>query len=224
MGESINSTTMESETPWRAADRRLIAILDAMLLGAIIIDPERHRIVYANAEAAALIGSSVEDMQGQICHQFICPVAVGQCPITDLKQEVDHSERCVLNRAGEKIPILKTVKKIDFAGRGHLLETFMDISAVKEKERLQGVLEMAGAASHHLGQPLQILLTSMEYLARHPSGDQPPELLEAMLTAARDLKSIVHRIQNITQYKTEAYIRGRRIVDIDKASDKDASD
>jgi len=96
---------------WRAADRRLTAILDTLMLGAILIDPAKHRIVYANPEAATMIGSPVEDMVGQVCHQFICPVAVGQCPITDLHQEIDHSERCVLNRAGEKIPILKTVRK-----------------------------------------------------------------------------------------------------------------
>jgi hypothetical protein len=39
-----------------------------------------------------------------------------------------------------------------------------------------------------------------------------------MFKAARNLKSIIHRIQNITHYKTEEYLRGRRIVDIDRAS------
>ena len=203
---------------WSAADRRLTAILDALLLGAIIIDPERHLIVYANAEAAAIIGSPVEEMQGRVCHQFICPVAVGQCPITDRHQEIDHSERCVLNRDGEKIPLLKTVKKIPFAGRGHLLETFRDISSLKEKERLQGVLEMAGAAAHHLGQPLQILLTGIEYLSRQPSSGASQDLVEEMLRAVRNLKSIIHRIQNITRYKTEEYVLGKRIVDLDESS------
>jgi hypothetical protein len=113
MDEGKNNRAVAGEDcrPWNKADRRLTAILDALLLGAVIIEPEQHLIVYANAEAAALIGSTMENMQGQICHQFICPVAVGQCPITDLHQELDHSERCALNRAGEKIPILKTAKK-----------------------------------------------------------------------------------------------------------------
>ena len=204
--------------PGRAADRHLTAILDTLLLGAVIIDPQRHRIVYANAEAAALIGRPLEDMVGHVCHNFICPVAAGQCPITDLRQEIDHSERCVLNRAGQKIPILKSVKKIAFAGRGHLLETFMDISAVKEKDRLQGMLEMAGAAAHHLGQPLQTLLTGAQYLHRHPSVEASGEVAEEMLKAIHRLKGVIHRIQNITRYETEEYFRGRRIVDLDRAS------
>ena len=200
------------------ADRQLTTILDALLLGAVIIDPQKHRIVYANAEAAALIGIPVADMLGRVCHQFICPAAAGQCPITDLQQDIDHSERCVLNREGETIPIIKTVKKIAFAGRGHLLEIFMNISAVKEKERLQGVLEMAGAAAHHLGQPLQILLAGTEYLQRQPATDASAEVVTEMLSAVRRLKSVIHRIQNITRYETEEYLRGRRIVDLDRAS------
>jgi signal transduction histidine kinase len=157
-------------------------------------------------------------MLGRICHQFICPAAVGQCPITDLHQEIDHSERCVLNRAGEKIPIIKSAKQIVFSGGSHLLEVFMDISAVKEKERLQGVLEMAGAAAHHLGQPLQILLSGTEYLQRQPATDTSAEVVKEMLRAIRRLKSVIHRIQNITRYETEEYLRGKRIVDLDRAS------
>lgn len=202
----------------KAADRRLTTILDVLLLGAVIIDPQKHRIVYANRKAAALIGSPVADMVGRVCHHFICPAAAGQCPITDLHQDIDHSERCVLNRTGATIPIIKTVKKIVFAGRIHLLEIFMDISATKEKERLQGVLEMAGAAAHHLGQPLQILLTGTEYLRRHPSEEASVAVVEEMLRAAHRLKSVIHRIQNITRYETEEYLRGQRIVDLDRAS------
>jgi hypothetical protein len=39
-----------------------------------------------------------------------------------------------------------------------------------------------------------------------------------MLKATRKLKAIIHRIQNITQYETEEYIKGKRIVDLEKAS------
>jgi hypothetical protein len=48
-------------------------------------------------------------MLGKVCHQFICPVAAGQCPITDLHQDIDHSERCVLDHAGEKIPRISSI-------------------------------------------------------------------------------------------------------------------
>lgn len=89
--------------------------------GTILIDSAKHRIVCANHEAAAMIGSPVEGMMGQVCHQFVCPAALGRCPLTVLHQEIDHSERCMLNCAGKIIPILKSVRKTHFAGRDLLL-------------------------------------------------------------------------------------------------------
>ena len=207
--------------PVTSEDTRLLRILDGLLVGAILIDPATHRIIYVNGEAAAMMGRAPEELAGHVCHQYICPAVRGSCPITDLGQEIDRSERCVLDRTGSRVPILKTVKKIRFDGRGHLLETFMDISALKEKERLQGALEMAGAAAHHLGQPLQILLTSAELIQKP---NQPEHIArhlnEKLIEAVDRLKAIVTRIQNITAYETEEYAQGRRIVDIEKSSSK----
>lgn len=114
------------------SDQRLVQILDSLLLGVAIIDPRGHTIVYANQEAARMMARRPAELLGHVCHNFICPVAVGKCPITDLEQEIDRSERCVLTYDGQLLPILKTVRKIEFFGSSHLLETFMDISALKE--------------------------------------------------------------------------------------------
>lgn len=195
-------------------DRRLVQILDSLLLGAVIIDPHRHLIIYANQEAARMIGRKPAELSGCECHNFVCPTAVGKCPITDLGKEIDRSERCVLTQDGLRIPILKTVRKIEFDGRIHLLETFMDISDLKEKERLMGVLEMAGAASHHLGQPLQIIMTSVELLQRPHSEQLARSLNSIIMASLRRLKATIEKIQNITKYRTEEYIQGKRIVDI----------
>jgi len=70
------------------------------------------------------------------------------------------------------------------------------------------------------GQPLQILLTGIEYLSRHPSSGPSHDLEEEMLRATRNLKSIIHRIQNFTRYKTEEYVLGKRIVDLDQSSSR----
>lgn len=114
------------------SDRRLTAILDAMLVGAVIIDPWTHTIVYANDEAAGMMGYRPTDLLGHVCHNFICPIAVGNCPITDLGLKLDRSKRCVMDRSGNQLPILKTVRKIEFEGRIHYLEMFMDISGIKD--------------------------------------------------------------------------------------------
>ena len=53
-----------------------------------------------------------------------------------------------------------------------------------------------------LGQHLQILLAGTEYLQRQPPTGTSAEVMEEMLRAVRRLKSVIHRIQNITRYET----------------------
>jgi PAS domain-containing protein len=203
-----------------AADRNLLAILDSLYMGIMIIDPEDHLIVYANSEAAALMRRRQEEIVGRRCHDRVCPAEVGKCPITDLGQEIDHSERCVLDADREEVPIIKTVKWIRFKGRRHLLESFLGIAAIKEKERLEGVLEMAGAATHHLSQPTQVLLSGANYLKKNDFDPKVTEIATAMLTAVKRLTDRITRIQAITHYKSETYVNGYRIVDVLGASEE----
>ena len=47
------------------------------------------------------------------------------------------------------------------------------------------------------------------------------EMAAMMLDAVKQLSDRVHRIQAITRYESEAYLRGKRIVDVFKAADGD---
>ena len=206
-----------TDRPLSQEDRRLLLILDGLLLGVIIMDPREHRIVYVNSEAARMMDRPQSEMLNRVCHNYICPFTRGKCPITDLGQQIDRSKRCVIDRTGQEIPILKSVKRIRFNTREHLLETFMDISDVTEKERLVGVLEMAGAAAHHLSQPLQALMFDLDdLLTKIP--ERWSDRLNAVLESAGRMQGVIRNIQEITRYQTEEYIQGARIVDIDGAS------
>jgi signal transduction histidine kinase len=195
-------------------DNRLLSILDELLMGVIIINPKEHRIVFVNSEAARMMNRPRSEILNRLCHDYICPAARGQCPITDLEQQIDQSERCVIDSMGQEVPIMKSVKRIQFNAEDHLLEMFLDISAVTEKERLAGVLEMAGAAAHHLSQPLQALILDLYYLA-DGIPDQWAKKFDEMLQSAMRMRRIIRNIQEITQYKTKEYVQGTRIVDID---------
>lgn len=214
---SNSRTATNTRGQLSSEDRRLLSILDTLLLGIIIMDPRAHRIVYVNSEAARLMGRPQSEMLNRVCHNYICPFARGKCPITDLGQQIDRSKRCVIDHTGQEVPILKSVKRIRFKAQEHLLETFMDIRDVTEKERLTGVLEMAGAAAHHLSQPLQAIMFELDDLAKeipeHWSGR-----LKAMLESAGEMQRIIRNIQEITRYQTREYVHGARIVDIDGAS------
>jgi PAS domain S-box-containing protein len=102
-------------------------IFSAIQTGLIIIDTNTHDIIDLNDVAAQLIGTSKDEIIGKNCHKYICPAENGKCPITDLKQSLDHSERVLLDVNGNEIPIIKNVVNVNLNGRDALLESFMDI-------------------------------------------------------------------------------------------------
>jgi diguanylate cyclase (GGDEF)-like protein/PAS domain S-box-containing protein len=122
--------------------RTLMATIQA---GVMIIDVEKHTIADINMAAANLIGAKREEIIGKECHKYVCPAEKGKCPITDLNQIVDRSERVLLNVQGEQIPILKTVVPLTIKERKYLVESFIDITDRKrseqERERLIAQLQ-----------------------------------------------------------------------------------
>jgi PAS domain S-box-containing protein len=109
-------------------------IFNSVLTGLLIIDPETHIILDINPAAEALIGDTRRNVVGSICHKFICPAEQGHCPITDLHQTVDRSERVLLTRDGRKVPVIKSVGFISIAGGRFLLENIIDNSEYKRTE------------------------------------------------------------------------------------------
>lgn len=121
-------------------EKHLNTILNSIQTGIVAIDAETHEIIYANPAAVKIIGAPKEQIIGHVCNKYICPAAKGACPITDLGQKMDNSERILLKANGEEIPVLKTAIKIMLNHKECLLESFIDIS---EKKRLETQLRQA---------------------------------------------------------------------------------
>jgi two-component system, NtrC family, sensor kinase len=126
--------TCDKQRALAELQNRLLAIFEGVETGIFIIDPENHRIVDTNPIALEMVGMSREDVVGAVCHRFVCPAQAGHCPVTDLKQAVDNSERILLTATGEQRAIIKTVRPITISGRPHLLESFLDITERKRAE------------------------------------------------------------------------------------------
>jgi len=124
----------QAEEELRESEQRSKTILDSIQTGIIIIDPQNHVIVDANPVAVKMIGASKAQIVGSQCHGYMCPAEKYKCPVTDLRQAIDNSERVLLKADGEAIPILKTVVPVELSGRKHLLESFLDISERKRAE------------------------------------------------------------------------------------------
>jgi len=128
----------EAEEALRASEERFRTIIHAMQAGIVIIDAQTHRILEANQKTFEMIGGGDEAILGSVCHSFICPAEVGRCPVTDLGQTIDSSERILLTIRGEKISILKSVVKTTLGGRPVLIESFIDITERKQAEAALG--------------------------------------------------------------------------------------
>ncbi|MEA3350673.1 MAG: PAS domain S-box protein [Chloroflexota bacterium] len=118
----------------KASEKRLTTTFNSLQTGVVIIDAETHKIVDVNPSAVELIGVPKEEITQHICHKFICPAEAGKCPITDLEQVVEKSERVLINAAGEEIPILKTATTIVLDGKEHIIESITNITARKQAE------------------------------------------------------------------------------------------
>src|SRR5665648_203444 len=131
----------------------------------------KKEIVRVNDAALKVFGRKREEVIGRICHEFICPAAKGKCPILDLGQKVDHSEKVALNSEGEKVPIIKTVSQIEKEGEIHLLESFVDITERKQvEEELQKLAyydTLTGAYSRGYG--LELLQREFKLAKRNKS-------------------------------------------------------
>jgi len=122
------------EVALRESEMRLRTILESIQAGVIVVDAETRQILDINSTASKLIGASKEEILNHVCHKYICPAAKGKCPVNDLGQAVDNSERLLLDHKGREIHILKTVVPVKLTGRDVLLESFIDITERKRAE------------------------------------------------------------------------------------------
>ena len=207
----------------RKSERRLKTILGSVKAGIITIDAESHRILDANPAALAMIRKTKEDVLNVTCHKFICPAEDGRCPITDLKNTVDNSERVLLDASGEKIPILKTVASVEIEGRPLLIESFIDIRQLKKARKDKEVAERSNVAkslflanmSHELRTPLNHIIGFTELLLDKGFGelnDRQVEYLSDVHQSSKHLLSLINDVLDLS--KVEAGKMEIRLSDV----------
>lgn len=93
---------------------------------------------------------------------------------------------------------------------------------LREKEKLQTVLEMAGAVCHELNNPMQVILTGCKRLLLNSLNNNKPnqELYIHIEESIDQMAKITSNLKNITKYETKDYVAGKKIIDIKEASKK----
>ena len=200
--------------PVRESEERLKTILNKINAGILIIDPVAHRIVWVNPAALRMIGCEKDEVIGGVCHRFVCPAQIGECPITDLGKKVENAERILIDKHGHEINIIKSVLEIDFNGRPHLLESFIDISELKkmlkELELSKNAAENANRTkseflanmSHELRTPLNHIMGFSELVLDSsfgPLNDIQKEYITDIHSSSKHLLSLINDILDLSK-------------------------
>ena len=157
-------------------------LLSNLPAGVLIVDALTRVIEATNTYVASLFGAPVDHLVGRRCHSLLCPASEGKCPVCDLGQEVDNSEREMLRVDGSRLAILKTVKRLRLNGRDKLLECFVDITDRKRIEdrhreveaRLQAIMDNSPVAIFLKGHDSRYLAANSAFRNRY--GWRPDEI------------------------------------------------
>ena len=89
-----------------------------------------------------------------------------------------------------------------------------------QKEKLHAVIETAGAVCHELNQPMQVSLLELIDLLQLEELEPGwlRERLEKIKQQLDAMRQLSRKLMRITRYETRDYIKGERIIDIDKSS------
>lgn len=87
------------------------------------------------------------------------------------------------------------------------------------REKLQAVLETAGAICHEMNQPMMAISGHTELLMDTLDPGDPIYLkIEKIKSQVERMSAITQKLMGITRYETKDYVQGERIVDIEKSS------
>jgi phosphoserine phosphatase RsbU/P len=90
---------------------------------------------------------------------------------------------------------------------------------LQEREKLKGVLEMAGAVCHELNQPLQSVSGYCELLLMDLSEKDPNyQKLTHIASGVSRIGQLTQKMMNISRYQSKPYLNRGRIVDIEGAT------
>ncbi len=92
---------------------------------------------------------------------------------------------------------------------------------IREKDRLQGVLELSGAVCHEMTQPLMSIQGYFDLLTMDIASDSHiHERITKIQSQIERLTSISKKLMDISRYETKDYL-DEKIVDIAKSSNKE---
>jgi PAS domain S-box-containing protein len=214
------------------------AILNGISDALMVLEADTYRILEVNQAFLDAYGLTRAEVLGKKCHEVThhldrpcnrverhCPCPLQECLASGQTSHVEHTHR---HHDGRTLyfetscyPLKETggrVVRLIHLSRDITLRKNLELE-LREKEKLAGILELAGGASHEINQPLTVLVSGLEHLARRlPPNSLEYDLVVTLLESARGLEKISEKLARITRYAGKEYVAGTRIIDLDEAS------
>ncbi|HFB84142.1 MAG TPA: GAF domain-containing protein, partial [Thermodesulfatator sp.] len=210
-------------------ERFLKNIIDSLHAGLVVIDPE-GQIVMANKVFLENYNLTDGQVSGRPCYEVISFCNEEACPTREVEATRAPATRVIEISRGDGKQYLEVVTSpvLDSSGRiEFFIEIVRDITAQKlleketmERERLQGVVEMARAVAHELNTPMFVAIGAAELLL-----DEIPEQeasmreeVELILRNLKRMSLLTKKMTQITRYQAKDYVGDIKIVDIEEAA------
>lgn len=187
----------------------------------VVLDPN-DRVLDLNPAAESLLEIQASKSIGQ----NIALIANSQPELPQLLLSDQQQEICIRKNGEMKyFDVNKSLLK-DMRGMkiGRIItfydntERILAAKAERERERLRGVLEMAGAVCHDLSQPIMAILGYVELILNRDSQSAEIDGIDIKLSRqAEKVSDLSKKLMGITRYETKI-LQGNQIIDIEKAS------
>ncbi|MFA6636685.1 MAG: PAS domain S-box protein [Candidatus Omnitrophota bacterium] len=121
------------ENELKRSNDNIRTILEKTPFGVLLVGKDR-KIIWMNDTMLSMTGySSRAELIGMSCEKAFCSHGQTECPFMDRGEEILVNYEGKIYRAdGGEVPVLKTVRLIEFDGEEVLLETFVDVTELRK--------------------------------------------------------------------------------------------
>lgn len=199
-------------------------LADKSIAGVFVV--KEGKFSFINSAAIAYTGYTPEEMIGRDSDFLIHPEdreSVKKMNRKMLKEinKTPHEFRIITKQETIRW-VMQTLTSIQHEGYRAILGSTMDITDRKRadeerhrREKLQGILEMAGTICHEMNQPMQIISGYSELLLMNtPENDPIYNKLKTIVDQIRRMGSITRKLMMIREYKTQDYVGFGKIIDL----------
>lgn len=194
------------------------------------------KILLTNQALADMFGQTVDALKGMNLFDFFISrdhermrTYLGNDPANKHAECINLEFTCI-RTDGTAFPIEACTRMVVIDGKATNQTTIRDLTHQKQNEqaradrqRLQGVLEMAGTVCHELNQPLTAIYGYLDLLtAQLPDKDIYSSKIAHINNQLNRIATTTRKLTHITRYKTKSYAGGEKIIDLDRAASENS--